>query len=378
MFDAYSEVRLAGHAAKMDSNIREYWSEEADGAGFALVSSLSHESRRDAIELYEAQSEVSIRQHPEWDRIVHTSGDIRYFTYYKKDKLMAYAVIRFPTSRIARVEFGPVAESGASSLEAIRRIVKSVRETSGCWYLSLQLPWQTGEETDRLEEKLRSESRIKSFDDKRNWSSSIIDTDLSNDEIRKSFSKNHRRSLNKAEKLGLTARSFDSDEEIYTFNEIYARMYKTRGESIDKAQNLRDYLNLRDFFKRTGQGFFYGVYRENDLIGGMIIVRQGLYGFYHHSASDPEHRKIPVQHKGVVSVLDALRDRGIRYFDFGGYNHMVDKTDQVYNINRFKDGFTKQYIYYPKIMFFEFVPNAVGLLDRFDSFKQLVKKAIRR
>ena len=211
-----------------------------------------------------------------------------------------------------------------------------------------------------------------------NWASSIIDTSKPDEDLLKGLSKNHKRSVKKASKLGLTTRVCVTEDEVRRFNEIYCSMYKVRGENIDRESNLTDYLRLLNFFKQTGNGFFYGVFDEDEMIGGMIIIKQGKYGFYHHSASDPEKRKLPVLHSAVFSVLDELRSRGIRYFDFGGYNHMVDETDQVYNINRFKDGFTKQYTYYPKLMYFEFKPNAVRLLELTQSLKNAVKKIVRR
>ena len=378
MYEGYSEIRFGERAIRMPTDIKEYWSEEVDCERFALVSALSQTERRSVLELYSAQHEVSVLQHPDWDQIVQINGEVRFFTYHRSGELLAYAIVRFPTRRIARIEFGPVAVTPEASLESVRRIQRGLRETSGAWYLGLQLPWQTGKKSEFVQENLQREFGVRSFDDKRNWSSSVIDTNLTDDQIKTSFSKNHRRSLKKAEKLGLTTKVFDSDEDIYTFCDIYARMYKARGESIDAVQNLRDYLNLRDFFRRAGEGFFFGVFRDDQLIGGMIIVRQGDYGFYHHSAGDPEHRNIPVQHLGVFSVLSVLRERNIRYFDFGGYNHMAVESDQVYNINRFKDGFTRQYIHYPKIMYLEFVPHSVTFLDRIGKVKDFVKRIIRR
>ena len=40
----------------------------------------------------------------------------------------------------------------------------------------------------------------------------------------------------------------------------------------------------------------------------------------------------------------------MRFFDMGGFNHLVSPTDQVTLINQFKDGFTKNYIFYPPIL----------------------------
>ncbi len=378
MYDVYSETHSQDTPVRAGESTNVFWSESSKTGRFSLSDSLSPHELKCVLELYKAQKEVSVLQHPEWDNVVKINGETRYFTYFKGDELLAYAIIRFPNRRKARLRFGPVAVSPQAALEAMRRIVNAVRETSNAWYFYVQLPWQTGESASFVETNLNDEFEIKTFNDRRNWASSIIDTSVSNEELAQGFSKNHKRSLKKAAKLRLSSRICKTEEEIRAFSDIYIRMYAARGKKINAGSNLAEYLRLLDFFERTDNGFFYGVFQEDKMIGGMIIIRQGDYGFYHHSASDPECRNIPIQHTGVLSVLDVLRERGIRYFDFGGYNHMVGKNDQVYNINRFKDGFTKDYIYYPRLMYFEFVPNAVEWMTRYQNLKNLVKKIIRR
>ena len=57
---------------------------------------------------------------------------------------------------------------------------------------------------------------------------------------------------------------------------------------------------------------------------------------------------------------------------------MVDENDQVYNINRFKDGFTKDYTFYLDVMYIEYVPGAVKAEAALQFFKNCAKKLIGR
>ncbi|NNE66280.1 MAG: GNAT family N-acetyltransferase [Pyrinomonadaceae bacterium] len=364
--------------AKTKGQKRSVWTKSDGDNRFELVPSITDIDREDVARLFGGQQEVSFRQFPEWDDLVKISGRVLYFTYRKDDELVAFALLRFPTPRIANLEFGPVAVSAEDGLTALGEIIEAVKSSTSAWYLRVQLPWQEGEVSEFVVRKIAKEHSFSTFEDKRNWASSVIDTTRSDEELMKSLSKNHKRSVKKAVKLGLVSRELITAEEVTAFNDIYCSMYKVRGETIDRDANLRDYLNLFEYFRESRNGFFYGVFEGDDLIGGMIIVKQGNYGFYHHSASDPTKRKLPVLHSAVFSVIEELRVRGMRYFDFGGYNHMVDESDQVYNINRFKDGFTKEYTYYPKLMYFEFKPNAVALLEFSQKLKDVVKKVIRR
>ena len=376
-FETYSGT--ASQRPEVQSKMTEpVWVETEGTSEFVLDRDLPELREAEIMSLRSKCEEPSFLQLPAWDRIVTINGEKLYFTYRDREELRAFAIVRLPNPRIAKIDFGPVGVTKEDTLRALQKLLVAVRESTRAWYLQVQLPWQEPLAEVSEETKAAVSLGARTFDDKRNWASSFIDTKGTDEELKKNFSKNHKRSINKATKLGLETRELTSDEDVGVFNDIFVRMYAARGETIDPDQNRKEYIGLRDYFARTGEGFFFGVFEAEELIGGMIIVRQGDYGFYHHSASDPEKRKIPVLHLGVFKVLEELRQRGIRYFDFGGYNPMADESDQVYNINRFKDGFTKNYLRYPKIMYFEFVPGAVFLLEKFQAFKDVIKRLVRK
>ena len=379
MYEGYSESYSEETSLEAVQESGLIWSKSDSHELFELTSRPTERQFKKMLGLYEQQEEVSFSQNPFIGDLIFRNGKILFFTYKSSLELQAYAVINQVNARVAEIDFGPVYKDREGLLRCMDELIPALREALGVWFVKLQLPGQIDSENFYVDRKIRQKFSVRRPECKLNWGSSVIDTQRPQTEIRAKFSKNHKRSLKKAEKLGVTTRRLDSRDEIEAFNDIFVRMYEARGVAIDRTQNLIDYKSLFNHFEKTDEGFFFGAFDDQEeLIGGMIILKQGNYGFYHHSASDPLKRKIPVLHKAIFDVLEELRRRDIRYFDFGGYNHMVDEKDQVYNINRFKDGFTKDYTFYLDVMYIEYVPGAVKAEAALQFFKNCAKKLIGR
>ena len=73
---------------------------------------------------------------------------------------------------------------------------------------------------------------------------------------------------------------------------------------------------------------------------------------YKFGATDPESRSIPVLHIAFVEAIRIAKEKGLRFFDFGGYMPNAKHTDQVFSINYFKLGFSGILLRYPNTMVF--------------------------
>ena len=344
---------------------------------YVFKNNLTQEEKDRCNELFGAQDAVSVQQNLEWDSITERKRKPSYFLMSQNKQLLAYSIIHFPEGKVAHIPFGPICTSREAAVESVRIIIEYFRK-AGFFYMTIQLPGPTSETSDFTEFRINRDHKVKYFFDKRNWTTSVINLEPDSEQIIKRFASNHRGSIKKAKKLGVTARVIDSFAEIEAFNEIYVRMYKARGYDIDLNENLEAYKKMLRFFKERNNGFFFGAFSDGDLVGGFITLIQGETALYYHAATDPEKRKIPMQHIAIATALDELKKRGLRRFDLGGYNHLVGEDDQVHWINKFKDGFTKDYIFYPRLMYIEFVPMSIKLLEAFQRFKGIVKKIIRR
>ena len=340
-------------------------------------SELTKEEKDNCIALFGSEGACSIEQHPDWDQIASKKRKPHYFLMKRENKLVAYSVIHFPQGKVAHVPFGPIFIDREIAVEAIKRIIEHFKKER-FFYLTIQLPGPSDHETEFIEYKINKDYEVKYVFDKRNWSSSVIKLDDDVEEIIKGFASNHRWSVRKAKKQGVSARVINTEAEIEKFNEIYLKMYKSRGYDFDAEENLNLYKRMLDFFKDEKNGFFYAGFHEDEMIGGFIVLLIGKRAVYHHAATDPDKRKIPMQHLAIGSVLELLKEKGITQFDLGGYNHMVGKEDQIYHINKFKDGFTKDYVFFPKLMHIEYMRGSIKMLGAFQRFKDIVKKVVGR
>ena len=101
-FENYSENALEDSEASMD-RIVQY--EQAGENEFSLRSELSDSEEKEILLLLSRKAEASFLQLPAWDRLVKINGDKLYFTYHAGGKLKAYAIVRFPNRRKAKVDF---------------------------------------------------------------------------------------------------------------------------------------------------------------------------------------------------------------------------------------------------------------------------------
>jgi len=69
---------------------------------------------------------------------------------------------------------------------------------------------------------------------------------------------------------------------------------------------------------------------------------------YKYGASDPDYRKLPILHLCIYEAIKIGLEKGITLLDLGGYNHFINKKDQIYSINFFKKSFNGTYSFYPK------------------------------
>jgi lipid II:glycine glycyltransferase (peptidoglycan interpeptide bridge formation enzyme) len=79
------------------------------------------------------------------------------------------------------------------------------------------------------------------------------------------------------------------------------------------------------------------------------------------------------------AIMKAKNDN-FKYFDFWGYNHFVDESDQIYNINKFKKGFGGYYTFFAKNMNISLSPSGFylnKLLLAMRKLKSSMKKVIR-
>ena len=108
------------------------------------------------------------------------------------------------------------------------------------------------------------------------------------------------------------------------------------------------------------------------IIGGIILVSQGISLRYFKGASDIDLRNQPITHLLLYEAIKNAKAEGYKYFDFWGINHFAEIHDPVYNINHFKKGFGGYYTFFAKKMNISLIPNGLMLYRIFLQIKKYI------
>lgn len=294
---------------------------------------------------------ASIEQDPDWYRINNTSKKTIYFYATQNEKIVCYTNIT-ENKWIAKIHLGPVF-SDIEVLKSSLITIKNYYLKKGFAQLEVQLGIETNQNSDELEYTLYKAIPFSQKFDTSNWSTIAIALDPNIDQIFKSFKNNHKGSIKKALKENLSVRTISSAEEIKAFSMLYDKMYRARNLKKNFQDTLEVFSKLNILFLNHKKGIFLAVYNsENLMIGGIVLGMHNKEMYYKYGASDPDFRKLPILHLALFEGIKLAKNLDLKTFNFGGYNHFVNESDQVYAINFFKRSFGGEFIFYPKKMYF--------------------------
>jgi hypothetical protein len=320
---------------------------------------LSDSERKRIQDFYLSLDYVALEQFPGWEKVTEDYSTPCYFLAEKDNQIICCARIlesRLGFWKTAHIQFGPLFSDPDYLVDSIQEIFNHYKSTGFC-RLTIQLGFPTGALADYIEFKLNKHLKICYKFDRHNWSSLFVDLSLSEDLLLKSFSKGHKSAITKSIKEGITVRTAQTLEEVMALCSIYLKMNESRNLSADESKTRKLFTNLFDFFSTNDLGRFLIVRdAEQIIIGGIVLLIQGQAARYFKGASDPDRRNVPILHSALFEAMKIARERGCKIFDLWGYNHFVDENDQVFYINKFKKGFSRNYMFYPKIMYFELNP----------------------
>lgn len=311
-----------------------------------FIQYLNKKQHEDIVDFYNSSSIISIEQYPGWAEINNPQKGILYYLCYENEILAGYAVI-IEKYKIATINYGPVCINQNQLINCIIEIYNFYSEKK---FAKILLKPKYTEQTDAenielmLNEKLKF---IKSGKDNDNWSTIRINLLKSIEEIRTGYSQNHKRSIKKASSLGLVIEKINDLNTVDKLSSIYNHLYTNR-KLVKSFKNTHEvFSKIWNFFNLHQNGDFWGVYLNQQLIGGLILIKQKETIFYQYGASDNNYKKIPILHMAFDHVIEYYKNENFQYFDLGGFPLNVEETDQIYAINRFKKGFGGEIINYP-------------------------------
>jgi len=313
---------------------------------------LSNEYKKEIINFYNKFEFISINQFIEWEQINNQNKKICYYLKFDNDNLLCYSII-LENKKIAYINYGPIADDYSNIIVAIKDINKYFKEK---YFLKVVYKLSNVDETSKkINEFFENEYTTSNYPF--NWSTLIIDLrNKTIDEIYNSFSKNHKRAIKKSQKNKLQVKEISNENDIEIMSKFYDEMYNHRHIKKSFLNTYTVFSNIYEYFKKYNNGFILGVYKEDKLIGGLILPLQGKSLYYQYGVASVNNRNIPILHIAFFEAIRLAKSKGLYFFDFGGYIKNIKKTDQINNINKFKKGFGGELLEYNENMHFILSP----------------------
>lgn len=270
--------------------------------------------------------------------------------------------------RFASVWFGPVCDDRDVMLKSLCEIIDHYKKRR-FWYLGIQLYLKSGYDSEYIDYALNRLYRIRyKFNNENTKASLEIDLDRSISDIYRDMRKGHKSDIQKALRSGMYIEEAQSEGDVKAFTDIYHKMTRTRKIHGHTSTEIKEIFN---YVHDNGLGTLLLAKDSNKLVvGGAIIVKQGISARYLISASDPEKRDLPMTHLVIYKAIEMAKKERLRYFDFWGFNHFAIKDDQIYNVNLFKKGFGGYYTFFAKKMNIDLIPNGYNIHRFFSVIKK--------
>lgn len=340
---------------------------------FQWATELSNEQYHLLKNFYYTQPLVHLQQFPGWNIISQENTPVSYCIAKNGGTLEGYTMVYEYKGIFAEVKFGPLSISSDVSIKIILEVIHHYK-SRGFLSVKVLLGIEAGSESTLIQYSLYRGKKFKWYFDENNWSTLLLKLDdKTEDELLKHFTPNHRRSIKKAQKYNLICRELLTPDEIIQFAEGSHRMYDHRKiEESAYKKKLKSFNSIFEWLKKDDKGFFLGVFEEDKMIGGKLILIRNHIAESKASFALRDERGIPIGHFCTFHIMKILKQKNISYLDMGGYNVMVDKKSQIYQINEFKKGFNADYFFYPPNMYFDLKPMGYRIVRLLKKLKELL------
>src|ERR1043165_9149037 len=325
---------------------------------------LTGEEIQQANIIYNKLADASISQLVSFPYVLSPANQLKYAVAMDEDGAMTgYCIIlesklRLPFLKTAQIQFGPVSISTECDIYLVSEIYRHYKK-EGFATLQIQLRF-TESEGEKVTRALAEKFAFYQKEDNKNRCTLHIDLDQSIVQIQAGFatvlSKNIRSAINK----NVVVRLVSSEEEMKQFAALYMKMGSQRGV----IHYTEEYISqLSQFFYSTGNGFLLCAFVDDKMIGGGLFVNQGNMAVYLIGATDPDSKKIPSSHLVLFEAIKFAKAAGKKIFDMGGIGYYAKPGEQIYSINQFKENFTKNRVFYTKVLYCDLNPLKKRLFD---------------
>ncbi len=124
-----------------------------------------------------------------------------------------------------------------------------------------------------------------------------------------------RRAIRKAEKLGLTARLAENEEDLRSFFKLHLGIRKYKYRLL--AQPYRFFENIWNIFSDAGLSALMLAEVDGDVVGAVMYLIWGSTLYYKFSASSAEHLEYRPTDLLIWEGIKLATERGLSFLDLG-------------------------------------------------------------
>ena len=194
----------------------------------------------------------------------------------------------------------------------------------------------------------------------------MMDLKLSDEELLAGMRRQTRYEVRRAEKLGITVISGNSEEDFREFHGVQMETAKRQGFIPPSLEAL---LATRSAFGEDA-AIYKALTAEKEAIAYGLVIRGGLEGDYYEAASTELNHKLPGAYALLWRAARDLKAAGCERFNLWGIAPAGQPGHRYAGVTTFKTGFSDSVV--------EFVPAHDLVLSKFGYLKDYIVEAVRK
>jgi hypothetical protein len=343
---------------------------------FLIIQKLSPEYLLPLINIFSQSNDKFFHQDPEWLILTPENRPVL-IAFNDSKKIIAYAALEVKPFRTLHISFGPLISNENDAAQLITAMTKWLKK-KGWWRLTVQLPITSGDHAGLLLKQLREQVSFRQSERFFNWKSWWLTIDQEPEQLFKSFSRHHQKSIKQSAKHPIIYQPVANEEKALALAELYIEMYRHRKLPVDEIQTRQLFISLNTFIQKHQKGLMIEAILDDQLVGGVVVIFQGSNAYYYSGVTTVNYkRSIPVLYTAFYHVIKHCWKAGITTLDFGGFDSTALPGSQLSNINRFKMGFGGELKDYPGQLVFDLNPflsraieNGIIIRNNFRKWRQ--------
>lgn len=301
----------------------------------AQIKPISAQELQHFYDNFEAEkSFLQTSQYGEWRTSV---GEENFrFGMFEKNKLVGafqFQKIKAKRGTYLHIPHGPLLDASDTSLiDSFLDWYNTFGKEQHCDFVRFSPLWELENAQDylpTLHQKKYRPAPVHLVNPEMTW---VLNLEPTEEEILANMKKSTRYEVRRIEKMGITVKSGNAEEDLEIFWQLHKATVERQGFVPFPKENTRKELEI---FGKDIQIFSAQV--EDKYLSSSIFWFDTNAAYYHQGSS--EYSKLPVAHATIWEAIKEAKKRGCKEFNFWGVVCDKDTKHPWFGLSKFKRGF---------------------------------------